>query len=91
MKDMSRIVRVRKIWEKQARAQLGEANGELGRAELAGLHGPGKGVRDFDDNGPFFQFGTNLPEGLWQVRETGIAGLVSRASGEDPVQRLLGF
>jgi hypothetical protein len=30
---MSRIVRVRKIWEKQARAQLGQANGELAEAE----------------------------------------------------------
>lgn len=33
MKDMSRIARVRKIWEKQARAQLGEANAELSAAE----------------------------------------------------------
>jgi len=35
VKDMSRIVRVRKIWEKQARAQLGQANGELSKAQAA--------------------------------------------------------
>lgn len=33
MRDMSRITRVRKIWEKQARAQLGQANAQLQNAE----------------------------------------------------------
>lgn len=33
MKDMSRILRVRKIWEKQARSQLGEATTELTEAQ----------------------------------------------------------
>lgn len=33
MKDMSKITRVREIWEKQARAQLGQANGDLAHAE----------------------------------------------------------
>lgn len=33
MKDMSKITRVRKIWERQARASLGQANTDLSQAE----------------------------------------------------------
>ncbi|MDH4116619.1 MAG: hypothetical protein OEX04_19590 [Acidimicrobiia bacterium] len=35
MRDLSRLVRVRKIWEKQARIQLGQATQELNEAERA--------------------------------------------------------
>jgi hypothetical protein len=35
VKDMTKITRVRGIWEKQARAALGEANRELAEAEEA--------------------------------------------------------
>lgn len=35
MKDMSKITRVRSIWEKQSKAALGEANRRLAEAEQA--------------------------------------------------------
>jgi hypothetical protein len=35
MRDFSRLARVRAIWEKQARAELGQANGALQEADRA--------------------------------------------------------
>lgn len=68
MKDTNKITRVRSIWERQARAALGNANREVAEAERAALEALDNHRKTVAEAG-----GENSPEDLMMRRIAGMA------------------